>query len=149
LSKGPDPDLVAAAEARLAAAEAGLTPAQDALEQLELRSPIAGKLVESHFKVGEMAAAGQPLGTLADLSTWYVETVDLTEIDVVAVSPGQVVQVTADALPGVVMNGTVMSIGETYQEVRGDIIYIARINLGNPDLCLRWGMTVMVTFSQP
>ena len=149
LSEGPDQNLISVAKARLAAAEAGLSSAQATLGQLEMRSPIAGRLVESHFKVGEIVAAGQPLGTLADLSSWYIETVDLTEIDVVAVSPGQAVQVIADALPEVAMNGTVISTSETYQEVRGDVTYITRIKLENPDPRLRWGMTVLVTLTQP
>lgn len=149
LLEGPDQDLVAAAEARLVAAEAGVVSSQTVLEQLELHSPIAGRLVESLLKVGEIVVAGQPLGTLADLNNWYIETVDLTEIDVVAVSAGQAVQVIADALPEVLMNGTVIRISEIYQEVRGDVTYTTRIKLANPDPRLKWGMTVMVTFYQP
>jgi multidrug resistance efflux pump len=146
--EGPDQDMIAAAEARLIAAEASLAAAQSGLEQLELRSPITGILVKSQLKIGEMIIAGQPLGTLADLSSWYVETVDLTEIDVVAVNSGQTVQVIADALPEMVMTGTVTKISESYQEVRGNVTYSALIKLEQADSRLRWGMTVLVTFSQ-
>lgn len=149
LVTGPDPDLVDAAEARLAAAEAGLASAQANIRQLEMRAPLDGRLVESYLKVGEVAVAGQPMGKLADLSSWYVETLELTEIDVVAVSEGQSVQVIADALPEVVMKGKVMSISETYEELRGDVTYTALIKLEEVDSRLRWGMTVLITFHQP
>jgi multidrug efflux pump subunit AcrA (membrane-fusion protein) len=78
----------------------------------------------------------------------YVETDDLTEIEVVDVQEGQKVTVVADALPGVEMNGTVESINQVFEEKRGDITYTVRIALDNPDPRLRWGMTVVVTFEE-
>ena len=45
------------------------------------------------------------------------------------------------------MNGTVVSIGDTFQEVRGDITYVTRIKVENADSRLKWGMTVLVTFN--
>jgi multidrug resistance efflux pump len=89
---------------------------------------------------------GQPVAKWADLSEWYVETTDLTEIDVVNIEVGQTVEVAADALPGNIMNGTVTAIQDTFQEVRGDITYVTRIKLEDAVPGLRWGMTVLVSF---
>jgi multidrug resistance efflux pump len=85
---------------------------------------------------------------IADLSRLYVETDDLTEIEVVDIKVGQKVTVVADALPGVEMTGTVESISQVYEEKRGDVTYTVRILLDNPDPRLRWGMTVVVTFEE-
>jgi multidrug resistance efflux pump len=96
--------------------------------------------------VGQQVTPGQPVMRLADLSKLYVETDDLTEIEVVDVEVGQKVTVIADALPSVEMTGTVESIGQVFEEKRGDITYTVRIALDDPDPHLLWGMTVVVTF---
>lgn len=149
VSQGPDSDELQISESRVTAAEAGLAAAQASLENLVLRAPAAGTVVKINVKAGELLALGQPFGVLADLSEWYVETVDLTEIDVVNANEGQVVQVSVDALPDVPVRGAVESISSTFQNIRGDITYVARIKLENADAKLRWGMTVLVTFNQP
>jgi multidrug resistance efflux pump len=145
-SQGPEAATLELANARVAAAESNLTAAQALLEQYELRAPASGTLVESNLNVGELVTMGQPVAKWADLSEWYVETTDLTEIDVVNIDVGQAVEVTADAIPDVRMNGTVVAIRDTFQEVRGDVTYISRIMLEDAVPELRWGMTVLVNF---
>jgi HlyD family secretion protein len=83
---------------------------------------------------------------VADLSAWIVETLDLTEIDVVSIDPAKSVLVTADALPDVTMTGTVLSVADVPRDVRGDVTYVARVSLDTIDPRLRWGMTVLVEF---
>jgi multidrug resistance efflux pump len=146
ISQGPEAATLELANARVAAAESNLTAAQALLEQYELRAPASGTLVESNLNVGELVTMGQPVAKWADLSEWYVETTDLTEIDVVNIDVGQAVEVTADAIPDVRMNGTVVAIRDTFQEVRGDVTYISRIMLEDAVPELRWGMTVLVNF---
>jgi multidrug resistance efflux pump len=148
VSQGPDSGELEISDSRVNAAEAGLAAAQANQDNLVLKAPAAGTVVKITVKTGELLVPGQPFGVLADLSEWYVETVDLTEIDVVKTDEGQVVQVTVDALPGVPVSGAVESISSTFQNIRGDITYVARIKLENVDANLRWGMTVLVTFSQ-
>ena len=152
LLAGPDPELVALAQerinnalAQLAAAEAALADYEDLAP--ELVAPIAGSVVSLDLKVGENAIPGQPAVILADLSSWHVETEDLTEIEVVEVAEGQTVTVIPDALPDVELAGVVVSIGEIFEERRGDITYTADILIGGDvDPRLRWGMTVVVNF---
>jgi HlyD family secretion protein len=146
VSKGPDAGTLEVANGRVSAAETNLAAAQAALEQYDLQAPATGTLVESNLNVGELVTMGQPVAKWADLSEWYVETTDLTEIDVVNIEVGQTVEVAADALPGNIMNGTVTAIQDTFQEVRGDITYVTRIKLADAVPGLRWGMTVLVSF---
>jgi multidrug efflux pump subunit AcrA (membrane-fusion protein) len=148
LKDGPDPKDVDSANSRIDAAKANLAAAQASLDNLDLSASIDGTVVTQDLIVGQNVSAGQPVMQIADFSQMYAETDDLTEIEVVDVSLGQKVTVVADALPDVVLNGTVDKISEVYEEKRGDITYTVRILLDNMDPRLRWGMTVVITFKQ-
>jgi HlyD family secretion protein len=127
-------------------AQAALKSAQQAVSQTELRAPFAGTAVQIDLNLGEQVTAGMPAVVLADLSSWKVETKDLTEIKVPLVKSGQVVVVSFDALPDVTLNGTVESISGVSALNGGDIVYPVNINLSNSDPRLRWGMTAVVKF---
>jgi HlyD family secretion protein len=83
---------------------------------------------------------------VADFSQWLVQTTDLTEIDVVELSEGQPVTVTLDAIPDTQLAGEILSIGQTYAENQGDIVYEVTILLTDTLPNMRWGMTAAVTF---
>ncbi len=87
------------------------------------------------------------MAALVDTSAWYVETSDLSELDVVEIGVGQSVEVTADALPDVVMTGVVESISAAPRIQGSDILYTAQIRMDEVDPSLRWGMTMEVTFT--
>jgi multidrug efflux pump subunit AcrA (membrane-fusion protein) len=129
-------------------AEAALKSAQTRLADTELRAPFAGTIAQATLKVGETAAPGSAIIVLADFSGWQIETDDLTEIKVPAITIGQGVTVKFDALPDVALKGKVQAIGQLYQEKSGDIVYPVKINLVDVDPALRWGMTAQVTFAQ-
>jgi HlyD family secretion protein len=146
LEEGPDPDDLAASEARINAAETNLQAARVALENVELSAPFAGTVVDLGVKAGELVNPGQAVVVLADFSQWVVETDDLTEIEVPDISVGQVVTISPDALPDLELSGTVESISDLFEEKLGDVTYTANIRLDEGDPRLRWGMTVVVTF---
>jgi multidrug efflux pump subunit AcrA (membrane-fusion protein) len=148
ISSGPDPDDLAAADARIKAAETGLVAAQAAVKNIELVAPVSGKVVDLNITAGEQVAPGQPVATLADFSQWIVETDDLTEIEIPEVQVGQTVTIVPDALPDLELTGTVERIKDVFEEKRGDITYTVRIKLNDSDERLRWGMTVAVTFQK-
>ena len=148
LIKGPDPDDVANAKARISTAETQLSASKADLEKLDLIATMDGKVVSTDLKPGITVTAGQPVIELADFSEWDVDTDNLTEIEVVDVSIGQKVTVTPDALPDVKLNGEVIKISDTFEEKRGDITYTVRIALNEIDPRLRWGMTVVVDFEK-
>jgi multidrug efflux pump subunit AcrA (membrane-fusion protein) len=147
LAAGPDSKKLEAAQARLKAAQAKLASAKAAANP-DLTAPFDGTIVDINVVAGQEVTAGQPVIKLADLSTLYIETVDLTEIDSVKVAIGQLTSIIPDALPEVKIPGTVVSIGGIPVEKSGDITYIARISITEPDPRLRWGMTVAVTFEK-
>jgi multidrug resistance efflux pump len=153
LLAGPDPDELAisdgrivTAESRIAAAQAAIQAAEAALADLDLVATIDGTIVEMDLIEGQRVAQGQEVLRLADFSQWYVETDNLTEIEVVDIMLGDTAAITPDALPELTLSGEVESISDLFEEKRGDITYTARIRLGEVDLRLRWGMTVAVVF---
>lgn len=153
LMQGPDPQEVALAESRIAAAEgrieaakSSITAAEAALADLDLIATINGTVVNLDLVTGQRVSPGTPAAQLADFSQWYVETDNLTEIEVVEIELGQEALIYPDALPDLELSGTVERISDLFEEKRGDITYTARVKLTEPDPRLRWGMTVLVRF---
>ncbi|MBN1399603.1 MAG: HlyD family efflux transporter periplasmic adaptor subunit [Anaerolineae bacterium] len=135
------------AEAAVAQAEAALQAARVPLTQTELIAPFAGTVASLDAEVGEQVGPGQTVVQLADFTPWYVETDDLTEIEVVRVQVGQAVTLVPDALPDLELQGVVESIRQISEIKRGDTTYTVRIRVeGEADPRLRWGMTILATF---
>jgi multidrug resistance efflux pump len=155
LQQGPDPAKLALAEKRIetakgqiAAAETSLAAAQAALADLELVATIPGTVTKLDLINGQRVSSGATVAQITDFSKWYVETDNLTEIDVVDIAKGQSASVTPDALPDLVLTGVVEKISDNFEEKRGDITYTARILLNDVDPRLRWGMTTVVKFEK-
>jgi multidrug resistance efflux pump len=146
--KGPDPDKVATAEARIKAAQTSLEAAQSALKDSEIVAPFSGEIADLSVHVGEWVTGSQPVVVLADLSQWEVQTDDLTELDVPEVRLGQTAVIRPDALPELELKGVVGTIKDLSEEKRGDVTYTATILLDQADPRLRWGMTVAVEFGE-
>lgn len=122
--------------------------ARAALANAEVRAPFAGVITDLNLKVGEFAASGQPVVTIADTSNWVVKTTDLTEIDVVNITEGQAVTVRLDAIPDAELQGHVLSVGQNFTENQGDVVYEVIVLLTDSDPAMRWGMTAEVKFSE-
>jgi len=151
LAKGPDPYEVTLAQSRIdlaegkiTAAEAGQAAAQAALKNLDLVATIDGTVTDNELVVGQQIVAGTPVITLADFSQWYVDTDDLTEMEVVDIKLGQNATVTFDAIPDLTLSAVVESINARSEEKRGDITYTTHLRLEESDPRLRWGMTAAV-----
>jgi multidrug efflux pump subunit AcrA (membrane-fusion protein) len=145
---GPDPELLALAELRLDNAQAQLAAAQSALDLRDLKAPFSGTVVELNLGVGELTGSDSWAVLLADFSAWYVETNDLTELDVVAISLGQGATLNPDALPELSFRGEVTEIANSFSVQSGDILYQVRLRVADPDPAFRWGMTVEVEFDR-
>ena len=138
----------AVAEAQYEAARANLAAARAALADVELSAPFDGTLAGLEVKSGETVSPGQIAVSVADFSGWIVKTTDLTELDVVAVTEGQPVKITLDAMPDETLNGEVILIGQNYSEKQGDVVYEVTVELTDSLPNMRWGMTAVVKFSE-
>jgi RND family efflux transporter MFP subunit len=102
---------VKVSQSRVVEAEASLRQIQDSLAEIEsrlrdavIRAPCSGVIIARNVRQGELITAvsyygaGAPIVTIGDLSTMLVK-VNLNEVDVDRVHLGQLVKITADALP--------------------------------------------------
>ncbi len=147
--QGPDPEQLKLAQMNLDTANAHLTAAQTALDNLDLKAPFNGTVVDVNLSDGQLVGSDTWAVLVADYSEWYVDTSDLTEQEVVNVTKGQGASISPDALPDVKANGTVTEIADMYQMQSGDVLYHVRLRVDQPDPRFRWGMTVEVTFDPP
>jgi len=114
------------------------------LNEATLKAPFDGTLAQINVDAGQVIGSGVIVASIADLSTWEIDTDDLSEVDVVNVQPGQAVSISVDALPGVKLNGTVIAVTPKSETKRGDVTYTVKIKIENPDPKLKWGMTAQV-----
>jgi hypothetical protein len=64
----------------------------------------------------------------------------------VNIQEGQDAIVNLDAIPDAELHGNVLTIGQNYSEVQGDIVYEVVILLADKHPAMRWGMTAEVKF---
>lgn len=146
LQEGPNPLDIEQAQTRLANAKSQLAAAEKSLADLSLRAPFDGTVSRLNVRLNEWVVPGQPLVLFGDLSHLQVETTDLSEIDVAQIQPGSIADVTFDALPDVMVEGTVIRISPKADEGAG-VNYTVILELSEIPDALRWGMTAFVDIS--
>ena len=145
--QGPDPDQLMLAQMNLDTALAHQTSAQAALDNLDLKAPFSGTVVDVNVSTGELVSPEKWAVLVADFSDWYVETSDLTELEVTKISMDQVATIKPDALPELQVKAKVTEIADRFYVQAGDVLYKVRLHVEQPDPAFRWGMTVEVTFN--
>jgi multidrug efflux pump subunit AcrA (membrane-fusion protein) len=146
LKDGPDPEKLAVAQARLDNANAQVAAAQYALDNYEIKAPFAGVVADVNIAVGQQASPTSWAVAVINPLSWYVDTSDLTEFDIVNIKIGDEVEVTVDALTELQLTGTVKEISQAPKTSAGDILYTVHILVDDPDPRIKWGMTAEVTF---
>jgi HlyD family secretion protein len=142
------------AQASLKSSEAALTQAQANLDQQQVNlahtiitSPIDGIIVQRAVDVGQTVQANYQSPTLfivaADLTKMKC-TANIDESDVGKIRPGQTVKFRIDAYPNETFNGTVSQVRLQPIVVQNVVTYGTVIDVPNPDLKLKPGMTANV-----
>ena len=140
---GPDPKQVEIAKAQIENAKTQLVAAREVLHQQSLEAPYSGTVSEIYMRSDEWVMAGQPVLMLANLDELQVETTDLSEIDVARIKLGDRVEISFDAIPDIIANGTVIKIAPKSDEGAG-VNYRVLVELDTIPEGLRWGMTAFV-----
>ena len=140
----PNEKSIALAALDVRVAELALEEARDQLKRAVLRAPFDGVVIRVQLEPGAAALPGQSVLTLATLERLQVRTVDLTELRVAQVRPGDPVVLTVNALPEQQFNGVVSAIALQSQDYRGDVVYQVEIDITDATEQLRWGMTALV-----
>ncbi|MGD1993528.1 MAG: efflux RND transporter periplasmic adaptor subunit [Anaerolineae bacterium] len=148
LEAGATQQEIAAAEARVQQAQSELESALVLLQKQTLEAPGGGWVLETIGHVGELAAPGVALITLADLDEVTL-TVYVPENRLGYVQIGQAVQVRVDSFPDRVFVGHVASIANQAeftprnvqtQEERVNMVFAVQVLIPNPDHALKPGM---------
>lgn len=141
---------VAAAEANLAQLNAQLASASTTLQYTKITSPIDGVVITRSIDPGQTVAASFAAPVLfviaPDLTLMQV-LADVDEADVGKVQEGMAADVVVDAYPLETFRGKVTQIRFSPNEVQGVVTYSAVIDVGNPSMRLRPGMTATVTIA--
>ncbi len=139
---------VAAAEGALAQATAQQSQAQLNLGYTEIISPINGTVISRNVDMGQTVAASLQAPVLfliaEDLKKMQVDT-SVAEADVGKLKDGMTATFTVDAFPYDRFTGRIRQIRNNSTTVQNVVTYDAVIDVENPDLRLRPGMTANVT----
>lgn len=117
-------------------------------EALELTtySAIAGVVTKRNVSEGQYVKEGDTLYTVTDLSNVWIQA-DIFESDIPSIRAGQAAKITAPGLGKGSLHGTV-----SFLQPAVDLqtrTMTARIQVSNPDMRLRPGMFVQVSFETP
>ncbi len=136
------------ARAQVQQMQAAVDMAQANLDYSIIRAPIDGVVIARNVDVGQTVAASLQAPTLFlianDLTQMQV-LADIDEADVGQLGDGTSVTFTVDAYPRDVFRGSVSQVRLNPQTVQNVVTYTAVIDVHNPDLKLKPGMTANVT----
>ena len=136
-----------AAAASVAQSQAALLQAETNLSYTKITSPIDGVVVTRAYDIGQTVAASfqaPVLFTIAqDLTKMQVLT-NIDESDVGRIRDGQVASFTVDAFPDTTFKASVSQIRLSPQTIQNVVTYPVMLDVPNPDLKLRPGMTANV-----
>jgi HlyD family secretion protein len=133
---GPNPDDVAAAQARVDAARASV-------ELGMITAPFEGTVTFVEVKPGDIVTPGSPAFGLADLTRLFVD-VDIPEVDIDRIRLGQDVSLTFDSVPNNLYAGVVTDVGRVGTSVQGVVNFEVEVEVLKPDASIKPGMTAAV-----
>ncbi|HEV8484365.1 MAG TPA: efflux RND transporter periplasmic adaptor subunit [Blastocatellia bacterium] len=145
------------AKAKLEQSKASLTQARAQLDQSQLNlshtiitSPIDGVVVSRNVDKGQTVAASlqaPTLFTIANDLTRMQVLASIDEADVGQIRQGIKADFQVDAYPGETFSGQISQVRLNAQTLQNVVTYSAVIDVSNPDLKLRPGMTANITVS--
>ena len=139
---------VKSADAQLLQAQASLNQAQVNLSHTVIRAPIDGVVIARNVNVGQTVAASMQAPTLFVLAQNLKEmrvNASVDESDIGKIQNKQPVRFRVDAYPNETFNGTVSQIRLQPVVEQNVVSYVTVIDVPNPDLKLKPGMTAAVT----
>lgn len=137
-----------ASEAQMTQVRASLNQSQVSLGHTIIRAPIDGIVISRSVDVGQTVAASMNAPVLyvlaQDLAEMQVNA-NVDESDIGRIQPGQSVTFRVDAHPDETFTGTVSQVRLEPVVTQNVVSYVTIINVPNPALILKPGMTAMVT----
>lgn len=144
ITAGATTEEIAVLESQVAQARAALSQAESMLAKATLLAPFAGTVGTVYLQEGEVVSSGTPVLALGDVSSLWVETTDLNEVDAAQVGVGSPVNLTFDALPELSLDGQIARLAPMAADGQGGTNFTAIIEMDSLPESLRWGMTAFV-----
>jgi HlyD family secretion protein len=139
---------VSAAKSQVIQSDAALSSAETNLYYTKIVSPVDGIVVSRNVDVGQTVAASFQTPTLfsiaQDLTKMQIDT-NVAEADIGGVKVGQNVEFTVDAYPDTTFKGKVWQVRNAPIIVQNVVTYDVVIQVDNPELKLKPGMTANVS----
>ncbi len=139
---------VNAAKSQIAQTEAALKLVETNLQYTKIVSPVDGIVVSRNVDVGQTVAASFQTPTLfsiaQDLTKMQIDT-NVAEADIGQVKVGQDVEFTVDAYSDITFKGKVWQVRNAPITVQNVVTYDVVIQVANPELQLKPGMTANVS----
>ena len=139
---------VRSAQAQVVQARASLNQTEVSLEKTVIAAPISGIVIARNVDVGQTVAASLQAPTLfviaADLTKMRVNA-SVHEADIGRIRPGQHVRFRVDSFPADEFPGTVSMVRLNPVVQQNVVTYATVIDVPNPSLKLKPGMTATVT----
>lgn len=136
------------ARAQIAQAEAALKLAETNLRYTRILSPVDGTVISRNVDVGQTVAASFQTPTLftiaQDLTKMQINT-NVDEADIGSIKAGLEAEFTVDAYPEVVFKGKVSQVRSAPITIQNVVTYDVVIQVDNPELKLKPGMTANVS----
>lgn len=154
---------LAAAEAQqrtardqVSVAQAQVARTDERIAKTRVRNPVAGTVLVTYARVGELVQPGQPLYKIADLGVVDVRAY-VTQTQLANITVGQGIQVTFDVGPDErrTLTGTVSWVSDRAEftptpiqtrDERADLVYAIKVRVPNEARLLKIGMPVDVQF---
>lgn len=128
------------AEARLLQAEIEVKQLQAQIAGTSITAPFDGIVSAVHLADSEFSNAGAPVITLIDNSQWFVETKNVSELDIGQIQIGHQASVEVVSFGSENISGKVVEISPVAIVQQGDTTYSLMIQLEETDLALLPGM---------
>ncbi|MBZ8179570.1 efflux RND transporter periplasmic adaptor subunit [Oscillatoria salina] len=115
VEKGPRQEVIAAAEAEVARAEAQVQSVLEQLDDTRVVAPVNGEVAERNARLGDVTSGSQPLFKLIENGRLEL-ILKVPETQLTQISPGQPVKITSDSDRDLQVTGEVREIYPTVDE---------------------------------
>jgi RND family efflux transporter MFP subunit len=136
LERSPNPDDLAAAQARLQASQA-------TVDSQTLSAPFSGTITEVDLKPGDQVTPGSVAFRLDNLDRKFVDVL-VSEVDVNSIQAGQPVGLSFDAILDRQYQGTVSQVAPVGDAIQGVVQFNVTVQLTDADEKVKPGMTAAV-----
>lgn len=136
LLAGAEADDIAAAEARIAAAQA-------TIDMHRIAAPFEGVITDIQIKPGDQVSPGAVAFRVDDLAHLLVD-VRVSEVDINRIRAGQEATLSFDAIPGKEYHGVVREVALVGSANQGVVDFIVTVELSDYDEAVKPGMTAAV-----